>query len=123
MKELRQAHCYPVGIIGKAFGESKNGYYAWLKVAFRRAKKLGCSWRQLSRQPMSEDVAPIVRSDCKRNLSKLMALLLAGKNCDSSEEVREYVEIFHNRQRQQARLGYLSPVAFVRQYYKQQKAA
>ena len=32
-------------------------------------------------------------------------------------EIREYIEIFYNRQRLQAGLGYLSPVAFIRKYY------
>ena len=35
----------------------------------------------------------------------------------------EYIEIFYNRQRIQKKLGYLSPVAFERQFYKLQKAA
>ncbi len=38
-------------------------------------------------------------------------------------DIREYIEIFYNRQRRQARLGYLSPIAFVREYYKEQRAA
>ncbi len=32
-------------------------------------------------------------------------------------EIREYIEIFYNRQRLQAGLGYLSPVAFIQKYY------
>jgi len=32
-------------------------------------------------------------------------------------EIREYIEVFYNRQRRQARLGYLSPAAYERQYY------
>ena len=38
-------------------------------------------------------------------------------------EITEYIEIFYNRQRRQARLGYLSPVAFAQQFYRQQQAA
>ncbi|MEX3548323.1 MAG: IS3 family transposase, partial [Burkholderia sp.] len=37
--------------------------------------------------------------------------------------VTEYIEIFYNRQRKQARLGYLSPAAFTQQFYKTQLAA
>ena len=33
------------------------------------------------------------------------------------QEITEYIEISYNRQRKQARLGYLSTAAFIRQYY------
>ena len=39
------------------------------------------------------------------------------------QEITEYIEIFYNRQRRQARLGYLSPAAFAQQCYRQQQAA
>lgn len=39
------------------------------------------------------------------------------------QEITEYIEIFYNRQRKQARLGYLSPAAFRQQYYANQLAA
>ncbi len=35
----------------------------------------------------------------------------------AKREITEYIEIFYNRQRKQARLGYLSPAAFNRQYH------
>ena len=35
----------------------------------------------------------------------------------AKREITEYIEIFYNRQRKQARLGYLSPAAFTRQYH------
>jgi len=38
-------------------------------------------------------------------------------------EITEYIEVFYNRQRIQKQLGYLSPVAFERQYYEQRLAA
>lgn len=38
-------------------------------------------------------------------------------------EITEYIEIFYNRIRKQARLGYLSPAAFFQQYYAKQMAA
>ena len=37
--------------------------------------------------------------------------------------IREYIEIFYNRTRKQARLGYLSPAEFSRQYWHLQSAA
>ena len=39
------------------------------------------------------------------------------------QEITEYIEIFYNRQRKQARLGYLSPESFRQQYYTQQMTA
>ncbi len=35
----------------------------------------------------------------------------------AKQEITEYIEIFYNRQRKQARLGFLSPVAFTKQYF------
>lgn len=42
---------------------------------------------------------------------------------EAMREIREYIEIFYNRQRKQARLGFLSPAAFERQFYKLKEAA
>ena len=42
---------------------------------------------------------------------------------EAIQEIREYIEVFYNRQRRQARLGFLSPVAYERQYHKLQRAA
>lgn len=41
----------------------------------------------------------------------------------AKREISEYIEIFYNRQRKQARLGYLSPAAFTQQYYAKLLAA
>lgn len=38
-------------------------------------------------------------------------------------EITEYIEIFYNRQRIQARLGYLSPAAYEQEYYRKRCAA
>jgi putative transposase len=38
-------------------------------------------------------------------------------------EITEYIEVFYNRQRRQARLGYLSPAVYERQFYARQVAA
>lgn len=43
---------------------------------------------------------------------------------EAIREIREYIEVFYNRQRKQARLGYLSPAAYEQKFYaEQQKAA
>ena len=35
---------------------------------------------------------------------------------EAIQEITEYIEVFYNRQRKQARLGYLSPAAFTQRY-------
>jgi len=42
---------------------------------------------------------------------------------EAVQEITEYIEVFYNRERRQARLGYLSPAAYVKQYYVSQAAA
>jgi len=39
------------------------------------------------------------------------------------KEITEYIEVFYNRQRRQARLGYVSPSAYARKYYEERQAA
>jgi putative transposase len=36
---------------------------------------------------------------------------------EAIEDITEYIEIFYNRQRRQAKLGFLSPVAYAKKYY------
>lgn len=38
-------------------------------------------------------------------------------------EISEYIDLFYNRQRRQARLGYLSPAAYTRLFMRRQQAA
>jgi putative transposase len=38
-------------------------------------------------------------------------------------EISEYIDLFYNRQRRQARLGYLSPTAYTQLFMRQQRAA
>ena len=40
-----------------------------------------------------------------------------------TREVAAYIDLFYNRQRRQARLGYLSPAAYTQQFMRQQRAA
>jgi len=42
---------------------------------------------------------------------------------EAIREITEYIEVFYNRQRRQARLGYLSPVAYEHKFYAGQLAA
>jgi putative transposase len=42
---------------------------------------------------------------------------------EAIREITEYIEVFYNRQRRQARLGYLSPAVYERQFYERQVAA
>jgi len=42
---------------------------------------------------------------------------------EAAREVAEYVDLFYNRERRQARLGYLSPAAYTQQFMRQQRAA
>ena len=40
-----------------------------------------------------------------------------GSRWEAMEDITEYIEIFYNRQRLQARLGYLSPATYTQKYY------
>jgi putative transposase len=42
---------------------------------------------------------------------------------EAIQEITEYIEVFYNRQRRQARLGFLSPVAYQQKFYAGQLAA
>lgn len=42
---------------------------------------------------------------------------------EATQAITEYIEIFYLRERTQARLGYLSPVVFERQFYEKRLAA
>lgn len=42
---------------------------------------------------------------------------------EAEREVLEYIDIFYNRQRRQARLGYLSPAAFMQAYAREEQQA
>lgn len=42
---------------------------------------------------------------------------------EAKREIGEYIGLFYNRQRRQARLGYLLPVAYTRPFMRQRTAA
>jgi putative transposase len=42
---------------------------------------------------------------------------------EAAREIMEYIDLFYNRERRQARLGYLSPAAYTQQFMRQQRAA
>jgi putative transposase len=42
---------------------------------------------------------------------------------EAEREISEYIDLFYNRQRRQARLGYLSPAAYTQLFTRQQRAA
>lgn len=42
---------------------------------------------------------------------------------EAINDITEYIEVFYNRQRKQARLGYLSPAAYEKQFYQKSIAA
>lgn len=42
---------------------------------------------------------------------------------EAEREIAQYIDLFYNRQRRQARLGYLSPAAYTQQFMRQQTAA
>ena len=42
---------------------------------------------------------------------------------ESAREISEYIDIFYNRQRRQARLGYVSPAAYTQQFTRHQQSA
>ena len=42
---------------------------------------------------------------------------------EATREIMEYIDIFYNRQRRQARLGYMSPAAFTQHFRRQQQRA
>ena len=42
---------------------------------------------------------------------------------EAAREIAEYIDLFYNRERRQARLGYLSPVAYTQLFTRQRAAA
>ncbi len=42
---------------------------------------------------------------------------------EAVREISEYIDLFYNRERRQARLGYMSPAVYTQQFTRQQQAA
>lgn len=42
---------------------------------------------------------------------------------EAAADIADYIDIFYNRQRRQARLGYVSPAAYAQQFVRQQQRA
>jgi transposase InsO family protein len=44
-----------------------------------------------------------------------------GSQAEAMADISEYIDVFYNRQRRQAALGYLSPAAFIRKEMMEKK--
>lgn len=76
----------------------------------------------MSRKGNCWDNAPM--ESCWRSLkTELVHHCRFATREQAKHEITEYIEIFYNRSRKQARLGHLSPAAFNQQYYTLQVAA
>jgi len=42
---------------------------------------------------------------------------------EAIRNIKEYIEVFYNRQRKQAKLGYVSPAVFKKRFFELKKAA
>jgi len=51
------------------------------------------------------------------HLYLLVPVVRAQVQSECKQDITEYIEIFYNRQRQQARLGYLAPAAYEQKFY------
>ena len=84
-----------------------------------RSHKLRVS---MSRQGNCDDNAPV-----ESFLGTLKTALVHHRRYRTREEaereIAEYIDLFYNRQRRQARLGYLSPATYTQQFMRQRAAA
>ena len=76
----------------------------------------------MSRRGNCYDNAP-VESFWGTLKTELVHHRLYATRAESACEISEYIDIFYNRQRRQARLGYVSPAAYTQQFVRQQRAA
>jgi putative transposase len=76
----------------------------------------------LSRKGNCYDNAPI-ESFWGRLKTELVHHRRSRTREEAAREIAEYIDLFDNRQRRQARLGYLSPAAYPQQFTRQQRAA
>ena len=52
-----------------------------------------------------------------KGFKSMMKMIRYKTREQAIREITEYIEVFYNRQRRQARLGYLSPAVYERQFY------
>jgi putative transposase len=77
---------------------------------------------------LDEPQGGLLRQRSQRELSGTLKTELVHhrryQRCAEAErEIGEYIDLFYNRQRRPARLGYLSPVAYTQLFTRQQRAA
>lgn len=70
----------------------------------------------MSRKGNCWDNAPM-ESFCGSLKNELVHHIRFATRQQAIQEITEYIEVLYNRQRKQARLGYLSPAKFTHQYY------
>ena len=68
-------------------------------------------------------IADLEKVRNQRRLTNTFRHLLDEARAKAIQSITEYIEIFYRRQRKQARLGYLSPAVFERQFYEKRLAA
>ena len=94
---------YPVPFMCRIYDVSLSGYYAWLG-------------RPPSKRAQEEARLEVeIRAAHQRTRETYGA--------EAIQSITEYIEVFYRRQRKQARLGYLSPATFERQFYEKKLAA
>jgi len=69
------------------------------------------------------NILPVVRGCDNRISTELVHHRRFATREQARRKITEYIEIFYNRIRKQARLGHLSPAAFAQKYYAKQMAA
>jgi transposase len=80
------------------------------------------NWIRASRKGQLEDVGKGQRVVSEQEFELVHHRRFATRE-QAKRELTEYIEIFYNRMRKQARLGYLSPAAYMQQYHAKQMAA
>jgi len=95
-----------------------HGIHAGVDRIKRIRRELGLRCRQQRRFKVTTDsrhhlpIAP-----------KLIHHYCFATHGDARQAITEYIEVFYNRIRKLARLGYLSPAAFIQEHYEKQIAA
>ena len=112
-----RAHRPPAGLIHHS---DRGGQYCALN--YRRLRKQFRMQVSMSRRGNCYDNAPM-ESFWGSLKNELVHHRHYATRAEAEASIREYIEIFYNRQRRQKRLGYLSPAGFEQQYFKELRAA